>query len=179
MHMVLDPWQERSILDYGANNPTHLGVRVPLLLVPALASLVPAQYLMKGDFYGHTKICIQTSGPSVHIRHYDLLNRTIFDKAAQGIIPTAGWSVNGPRIVNFGVLNFGMDGADILLPPLCLAVALNCGKAIPGHVRPADRMKILEARTPPVFSLESAGNRRRIAGNELARHGMQIVVPSL
>lgn len=82
MHMVLDPWQERSILDYGANNPTHLGVRVPLLLVPALASLVLTRYLVKGDFYGHTKICIQTSGPSVYIRHYDLLDRIIFDEAA-------------------------------------------------------------------------------------------------
>lgn len=184
--LLLNDWQPMEPITL-----THLGVRVPVLLVPALRTFYTQEILpdrtrlerpfpARGSFSGSIALYMSVDGTYEDISqmvYYNLLDLKLYmDTNA-----LAETSQDGPSQTKatFGVMNFSVDGTDIILPPLCFSVLLDCGTTPPGQVRPSDSVKIMPSRTAPIFELKSRnkipGYVDRILVNNLEMHGMQLV----
>ena len=162
---------------------THLGVRIPLLLIPAFRrgqkNALDASYVSRGDFSG--TIELETHHTSTFPCTYNLLDENIYKEENDTNFP----AINDlpalielspfPSIVILGVLNFGadVDNNDILLPRDCLSVPLQNGTDY--KIGSSDDVTFIQVSGPIVFQFRSPGKRDRIPKEEVERHGMQLV----
>ncbi|KJA13809.1 hypothetical protein HYPSUDRAFT_49592 [Hypholoma sublateritium FD-334 SS-4] len=158
---------------------THLGVRMPLLLVPALLSksIIDKEYIPCGDLSGQYSVCFTFGDSSQENRYYKLLDRRLYVGNHANWWPIEDRKVSpGDLIRNFGIFNFGADSAgDILIPQMCAALSFYWQDMGPGNfVGPAEGMKIVPG-PPRSFCLESARNLYTIPRDELGRHGLKLV----
>ncbi len=175
MASLLDKWQpvESIIL-------THLGVRLPLLLVPALAT-TEDKCIPYGDLSGEAQLHIH-SAHSVSEVKYQLLHKVIYTDMATLVADSLRKNPNeaGPLIATFGVLNFTVNSdGSIVLPRECLSIPLDCGTVKAGTVSSSHSIKIIAASTAPVFQLVSEKKNYIIPKAELQRHGIQFVTLNL
>ncbi|KJA29041.1 hypothetical protein HYPSUDRAFT_51118 [Hypholoma sublateritium FD-334 SS-4] len=122
---------------------------------------------------------------STQMAYYNLLDRKIYENINSFAKPNQ--DEPSPINATFGVMNFGTDGTDIILPPLCFSVLLDCGRTPPGYVRPSDSVKIMPTRTAPIFELKSTNKiwgrsstplAYRMLISNLAMDGMQLPAPA-
>lgn len=165
---------------------THLGVRIPLLLAPALklaADAEPCEFVPKGEFYASVSLDIwsDTESTVVSCDNYNVLDARIYQDYQNAVPPGAQGDVHTTRRQNitFGIMNFGIDGDSVLLPQeqLCFSVMLDCSFIPPGHVYPSDstKIRIVPTRDAPIFKFGSSGGVYGIPRSELERHGLQLV----
>ncbi|KJA18476.1 hypothetical protein HYPSUDRAFT_190915 [Hypholoma sublateritium FD-334 SS-4] len=162
---------------------THLGVRIPLLLVPALRceqeSISEANYVPRGDFSGIVEL--EGRHTSSFPSKYNLLDENIYKERSDTVSPVASHKPivielsPFPSIVILGVLNFGADSDnnDILLPRDCLTVPLQNGTDF--RLSPSDDVTFIRVPGPIICQLKSVGKKYRIAKEDVERHGMQLV----
>ncbi|KJA27585.1 hypothetical protein HYPSUDRAFT_862747 [Hypholoma sublateritium FD-334 SS-4] len=148
---------------------THLGVRIPLLLVHALkVDRFDAQCVPVGDLCGSIQMSL-----SAAYMHYSVLDKRIY---VNGLTTGGESDTSGvPLVATLGVLNFGAIDDNILLPRNCLFVPLDCGQIKPGTVRPYDNVKILDASGSVFAGLTFDEHVKLIARQNLARHGVQLI----
>ncbi len=159
--------------------PTHMGVCVPLLLVPGLVSVIKddEQYTPKGAFSGKTTMSYfsETSRTNLDV-HIFLLDSRLYTGDLASLCTT--WSVTLPDkwepIAMRGILNFGVDDNNqILLPEQCFAVKLYWDGLQQGNFVPSGSTRTMPG-TPAVFKLEYKKGLK-IHKTELERHGMRLV----
>ncbi len=157
---------------------THLGMRIPLLLVPALVTKLmnDEDYLPKGDVSA-----MQTT--TYFPRHWCKRRRThppIGQPTICGdlsnlraISPAALLDEIPVRMV--GIVNFGVDSKGrILLPEQCLALRLYWDKLEKEASHPSGKVQIRSGQ-PYSFKLEFKNGKSEMPKAELEEHGMQFV----
>lgn len=162
---------------------THLGVRIPLLLVPALRSgqenIPTVNYIPRGDFSGNVELEVHHT--STFPSTYNLLDENIYRERNNMNSPATNQQLvlielsPFPSIMILGVLNFGADSDnnDILLPLDCLSVPLQNGADF--RLSPSDDVTFVQVLGPIVFRFKSVGKKGRISREEVEKHGMQLV----
>ncbi|KJA16365.1 hypothetical protein HYPSUDRAFT_293607 [Hypholoma sublateritium FD-334 SS-4] len=176
---LLDRWQplEPIVL-------THLGVRIPLLLAPALklpADAERCEFVPKGEFYASISLDIwsDTEGTVVSCDNYNVLDARIYEDRHLEAQSDYMRSTITRQNITFGIMNFGMDGDNVLLPQeqQCFSVMLDCGLIPPGHIYPSDNsnIHIVPTHGAPIFQFGSSRGTYRIPRGELERHGLQLV----
>ncbi|KAF8204074.1 hypothetical protein BJ912DRAFT_225618 [Pholiota molesta] len=155
---------------------THLGLQIPLLLMPAISTDVAASYILT-DFYATVDIAPTGYYEAIErIPHrYDLLDGRIRGPS--------GWTAEGRFQMMIAILNFGGDATGFVhVPKTCLAVCLFCEESMKQVTRFGKVTKI-HTISPVVFKLErlSGGLRSRsdeyyrIHTDVLGSHGMQVL----
>ncbi|KAF8196071.1 hypothetical protein BJ912DRAFT_125859 [Pholiota molesta] len=176
-----------KVLDLGEQRPieplilTHLGLRIPILLVPGMPADHPNfENNPIGDFYGRVDL------PKRWTRDY-VKAFCVLDKGL-GISAThdgCSWIFDPSTVksnVTFGVLNVGGDTTNIVVPKSCLAVSF----ASRGHIQwesLSTRIKRHYRQEPIVFDLLKRCTLDEveypygysIGRCELAKHGMKLV----
>ncbi|KAF8196472.1 hypothetical protein BJ912DRAFT_111768 [Pholiota molesta] len=158
---------------------THLGLRIPILLMPAISFDDPAASNNPiGDYYAVVDIApIKFWEDELRAHTYTLLDK--------GISGPDGRNSQGNFQMTFGILNFGGDESNIHVSKTCHAVGLSCQEDA-GSVTTLGPVTKIDTRAPIVFDLCSTDDidedgldeyrtYYRIARNQLARHGMQLV----
>lgn len=175
----LDEWLPSDPIIY-----THLGVRVPLVLCPAMktdANDSPMDfhksYACQGELYG--SVPLYTSyGQTTLYNQYNLLDARMWSKnifSALRSSPNDDSSNDASRIIVFGILNFTNDGDNIMLPENCLCVAFNC-RNNPLNIRQSDPIEIIPTNKAPVIQIKSTKNKDLVIPvNKLQKHGLQWV----
>ncbi|KAF8173904.1 hypothetical protein BJ912DRAFT_1147675 [Pholiota molesta] len=158
---------------------THLGLRIPILLMPAISfDDPPASHNPIGDYYAIVDIApIKLWEDELRAHTYTLLDK--------GISGPDGRNNQGNFQMTFGILNFGGDESNIHVAKTCHAVGLSCQEDA-GSVTTLGPVTKIDTRAPIVFDLCSTDDidedgldeyrtYYRIARNQLGRHGMQLV----
>ncbi|KAF9482087.1 hypothetical protein BDN70DRAFT_481306 [Pholiota conissans] len=158
---------------------THLGLRIPILLMPAISlDDLNASHAPIGDYYATVDITpIKFWEDELRARTYTLLDKRI--SGPDGRNPLGGFQMT------FGILNFGGDENSIQIAKTCHAVGLSCQEDA-GSVTTLGPVTKIDTQVPIVFELfskdavEEVGadeyqDYYRVPRNQLARHGMQLV----
>ncbi|KAF9482067.1 hypothetical protein BDN70DRAFT_480743, partial [Pholiota conissans] len=97
---------------------THLGLCVPILLLPATsAGGKPTPKAPVGDYNALVTISPREAEKEIP---------TVYCLLAARSIPGDGWISETTFQLTFGILNFGGDETSVQVPKTCLAVALSC-----------------------------------------------------
>lgn len=156
---------------------THLGIRITLLLIPAL--IVPGNAYLKphrpyGDFTGQILCQWAKEGSEETVNVcFNMLDRNL-DNTSK--LPTVEGLDSRILVYNFGVCNFGVDGNLILLPEWCFPLHLTCWKDGKMSIikSPSDPVTITGG-TPIPFKLNSSPARSTIPKAKLKKHGMHLM----
>ncbi|KJA22788.1 hypothetical protein HYPSUDRAFT_40574 [Hypholoma sublateritium FD-334 SS-4] len=142
---------------------THLGVHLPVLLMPATPEDFRGPLRPQGG-YSAIAITVTQSGPTVH----NLLDRAAFNKRSQPHQSDAHGTI-------FGVLNIQESLDDVTVPySECFAVLLkgDVDKMMQPGFKASGRLKTLR---PIVFELKNHnGAKRTILKTDLHKHGMAL-----
>ncbi|KAF8187134.1 hypothetical protein BJ912DRAFT_1059915 [Pholiota molesta] len=154
---------------------THLGLRVPVLLLPAAPVRTHLSYISFGDYYAESiqiEAAFFMNFPGLP-NFYNILDAKAFTEALR-------YEDRLCRIA-FAVLNFGGDESSITLSNNdCLAVALLFDIDV-GIATPLGYKRRIPTTRPITFRLEDRNNVApephdiTIQSSQLARHGMQFL----
>ncbi|KAF9479083.1 hypothetical protein BDN70DRAFT_879150 [Pholiota conissans] len=155
---------------------THLGLQIPVLLLPALSkyapvpaptSTLPFGFTPIGDYYGTADIFPIGDHPT----RYNLLDQRVEGRD--------GWRSNEEFQMTFGVLNFGgVSPTSIHIPRNCFAVGLLCYEDVGKVTGYGDWHCVkIPVKRPIVFQLNQTNRdlSREMEHTELTNHGMQLI----
>ncbi|KAF9482042.1 hypothetical protein BDN70DRAFT_991402 [Pholiota conissans] len=169
---------------------TSFGLRIPVLLMPAKSTQNDySQFKATGDYSAAVTVQMIVSGLCI-IRPYRLLNSTICgpdrwleDKDGQGIFQHT-----------FAVFNIKQENGGIYIPQRCIAILLECSEDA-GKVTSTGGFQHFRTKEPVVFQMQRKIIREAnkssddfvdvdkdgivLAEDNLARHGMQLVIKYL
>lgn len=169
---------------------THLGLRVMILLMPAISTPRPtARYESLRDYCATVTIA-----PVGYYKYVEEIPKT-YNLLAKSLKPCCqdGWTKDRSGFqLTFGVLNFGGSETCIRIPKTCFAVALKCLESA-GSVTTSGDVRRVATDQPIVFHInkknitsgkptiekkqfDDYGHQYyEIEKSQLANHGMQIV----
>ncbi|KAF8187130.1 hypothetical protein BJ912DRAFT_970184 [Pholiota molesta] len=157
---------------------THLGLRIPVLILPAApTNSSTTAYASIGDYYATVKI------HPISIDSYLPDSYNVLD--AFGVLDptTADLGFNTPTRLVFAILNCRGDESNILIPKNCLAVAI-VHKETTGMVTPLGYKRKVSTEDPIIFRLRNKNgmpeNRQAseydaVERSALGRHGMHFL----
>ncbi|KAF8179214.1 hypothetical protein BJ912DRAFT_982921 [Pholiota molesta] len=156
---------------------THLGLRIPVLILPAApTNYSTTTYTSIGDYYATVKI-YPISIDSCLPDSYDVLDVGALSPT------TADLGLNMPTRLVFAILNCRGDETNILIPKNCLAVAI-VHKETTGMVTPLGYKRKVSTEEPIIFRLRNKNgmpeNRQAseydaVERSALGRHGMHFL----
>lgn len=165
---------------------THLGLRIPILLMPSLQEDDPRfQNVSMGAY--HATVDFPKQWFIEHTGAFHLLDKGLWvPKWTWTLSRTSTTDANSNRTYNmiFGILNFGGDKTDIEVPTTCLAVAfwapwnveLEPTSASVDRYRTQEPIVFdLRERSTPSTNHVDHPSSHSIKQSELAVHGMKIV----
>ncbi len=157
---------------------THLGMRIPLLLAPALVTKLTndEDYLPKGDVFAtQTTTYFLDTGAREEARILLLDSRLYAGDLSSLRVISPGALLDEIPVRMVGIVNFGVDSnGRILLPEQCLALRLYWDKLEKGSFTPSGKVQIRSGQ-PYSFKLEFKNGKSEMPKAELEEHGMQFV----
>jgi hypothetical protein len=175
---------------------THLGLRVPVILMPALSKLgTPLSTMLLGDPYWK----IESVGDyTANVMVSAFTGSQLYDALVKRL-PGPDGPGNGVKKnydqITLAVLNFEGDAINVHVPRTCLAIGLYC-KELPGEVSAFGEIATIPTQTPIIFELKRTSKTApvsteiipgdgaqkmydddyyHIKRQDLKRHGMQMV----
>ncbi len=153
--------------------PTHLGMRVPLLLAPLLAtkSTGNANYTPKGDIYSPMTIhrIFHMTGATEQ-RHHHLLDSRLYT----GIPADLHAIADNIMISMYGIINFGVNSSgNIQLPQRAMALSLLWNGLSERNFTPSGNVEIRSGMVSSFILKSKKGFE--IPKAQLEEHGLQLV----
>lgn len=165
---------------------THLGLRIPVLLVPGVPTKYPnLPYAPIGDYYGVVNIAPTSKhGHSAFLPESPLtpnsdtqkfpLSYNLLDDRVSGTMAHIGPSDSAWRVA-FGILNFQLSGEGVVtIPDNCLAIALlyRAELALEGIMAVGSLLRV-ETQAPIVFQLKKLQRTLDRDAKLLAHHSLR------
>ncbi|KAF9474273.1 hypothetical protein BDN70DRAFT_325292 [Pholiota conissans] len=155
---------------------THLGLRVPVILMPALSASSQSPYSPIGDF--SATVNIKPVEPNLYHSFYNVLDKKITN------IDGPNPNVPGSSQITLAVVNFKQAVEDesepgsIVIPETCFAIPIECLQTMERVVIGWDfDIRGIEIHEPIVFHLKTKNRRgsREVHRDRLKEHGMHLV----
>ncbi len=159
--------------------PTHLGMRIPLLLAPILLTHVGAdgEYIAKGSLSANFPTIVTKRGEQITDKkfHCLLCDSRLYKGDDLTNLHSPAMPERAIHIVMAGIVNFGIDSNNhILLPEYPLALQLSWDGIEEGKLTPSFGNVYILSGNPTHFKLESKTGFK-IPKAELEEHGIQLV----
>ncbi|KJA23039.1 hypothetical protein HYPSUDRAFT_40166 [Hypholoma sublateritium FD-334 SS-4] len=157
---------------------TNLGVRIPILLTPGLATdaVDDRKYVPKGDLYGKTSFTYISRAGTKRVINILLLDSKLYAGDITNLRATRPVALpdGALAICMLAIVNFGVDtSGHILLPEQCFALDISWDGLQSGIFSPPGSVEI-RAGAPANFLLKSKKGFK-IHKDEVEKHGMQLV----
>ncbi|KAF9482057.1 hypothetical protein BDN70DRAFT_991412 [Pholiota conissans] len=169
---------------------TNFGVRIPVILMPATEDTF-SQFKARGDYSATVTIKNESPSGEGKIETYRLLDSTASGQDGRRHTKDGGYI----HQYTFAIFNIQRDnGGGIYIPQTCIAIILQCNEKV-GKVTTTGTFARIDTEEPVVFRLQRRNILEKgwpaddfvdvdhegivIAEEDLAKHGMQLVIKYL